>query len=355
MILAVVVIGILPPYVEQTAYVASEALSQFTVVVVVVSLCLWMMTLSRRYFVVAVLMLPVAAMVRPTYEMLVWVLVTCVAVCYKCRLSRHIGAKNVVLFAIVSLILTFGVQFAWSALNYYRFGYFGTTRMMPIALSTKTADLLEFLPDQYADLRALLIPYRDQNLIEPFRDHSGKDYIYRAMPALVNYHGGDVIATTKHLKEALSYLVLHKPMSYLSNCFRSFGLFWTPNNCELCGTGLVSRGLTAALQLTLSFVFFLQVALGVGLIMVAGSGHVAGVRVHLTSDSSAKRGLVFAYVLGVAVVLYTATVSCCFGTGEPRYRQTIDLLTVATCAVGVSVLRDVASYISKLQQQIHSD
>jgi hypothetical protein len=341
MILAVVIVGILPPYVEPSTYVASETLSQFTIVVVVASLCLWMMTLNRWYFLATVATLAFAGLVRPTYEMLVLVLVTCVFICYRCRLFGRVDVWSAKLFAVVSLFLTFGIQFGWSTINYGRFGYFGTTRMTPIALSTKTADLLEYLPDEYADLRDLLIPYRDQNLIEPFRDHTGKDYIYRAMPAVVKYYNGDMIAATKHLKGALSYLVLHKPMSYLSSCFRSFGLFWTPNDCQQCGTDRASRGVTDALQLIVSSLFFLQAALGVGLVMVAGSSKALGVPVRFVNDNIVSRGLVMTYVLGVVVVVYTAVISCCFGTGEPRYRQTVDLLMLATCAVGTTIWREL--------------
>ena len=341
LVLPVIVLGLLPPFVEPAAYVASEAASQCTLLMVFVSVVLWLMKPRRTLFAVVSVGLPLTAMVRPTYELLVVLLIGCLGAGYAFGLFPQVSRGRMALLMAVSAVLTFGTQVAWSTVNYARFGYFGTTRMLPIALSIKTEDVLEFLPPEYADLRRILIPYRDQNLTEPFRDHTGKDYIYRAMPAVLKHYGGDLTAATIHLKAAFLYLAKHKPMSFLSNGLKTLGLVWMPNDCELCGSNFAVRGLTALLQIGVEAVFLLQALalVGAGLIyaparpITRGQGRTFGGRI--------ERTRVWAYGFGVAIVIYTLGLSCLMGTGEPRYRQTVDLLMIGLCALGYAIWRDI--------------
>jgi hypothetical protein len=302
---------------------------------------LWLLKPRPFLMAVFVVALPLAAMVRPTYELLVVVLTVCLFAGFTLGWLPHLSQRQAALPIALGAVFSFGTQAAWSGINYFRFGYFGTSRMLPIALSTKTADLLEFLPQDYADLRDILIPYRDQNLIQPFRDHTGKDYIYRAMPAVTKHYGGDMTAVTIHVKAALLYLIKHKPMSYLSNCLRSLGLYWMPNDCRLCGMGPATRALTALLQITVEIIFFVQALALAGLGLIYVSARFAGRPPRLVVQDASRRAVAYAYAVGVAIVLYTALLSCCLGTGEPRYRQTVDLLILCLCAMGHRLWRSV--------------
>jgi hypothetical protein len=345
LILLVILVGLLPPYVEPSAYLMPETPSQFTVVLTFVSLILWVLKPNPFLLVTFGIALLLAAIVRPTYELLVVVMLGCLVAGYAFRLFPHVSSGRLMLIMGFAGILSFGTEAAWSALNYFQFGYFGTTRMLPIQLSTKTMDSLEFLPPEYADLRRILIPYRDQNLTEAFLDHTGKDYIYRAMPAVTKHYGGDMTAVTTHLTAALSYLIRHKPMSYLINCLRSFGLFWMPNDCELCGRSVVARGLTAIIEIAVEIVFLVQALALAGIGLVYFSARLTGRLPEQLFRDGTHRMLAFAYASGLAIVIYTALLSCCFGTGIPRYRQTVDLLILCACALGHALWRSILAKI----------
>jgi hypothetical protein len=248
------ILGLLPPFVEPAAYVGSEAMSQFTIVLVFTTVVLWLMEARWIWFAIASLALPLAAPVRPAEELLPLAVIGCVSAGYACGLFPKVIKRNLLLITVPAS-LSFATQAAWSGINYLNFGYYGTSRMLPVALSTKSGDILEFLPAQYDDLKAILIPYRDKDLTQPFGDHRGEEYTYRAMPGILRHFGGDLTAATIKLKAAFIDLGEHKPMSFVGNSLRSFGLFVMPNECELCGSTGLSRWLTALLQIGLEFVF----------------------------------------------------------------------------------------------------
>src|SRR5207249_9918908 len=69
----------------------------------------------------------------------------------------------------VSVILLGGYTF----LNHVKFGYLGLTPMLPIALSSRTSQVIERLPDEYATVREVLIRARDADLIARGGPHTG--------------------------------------------------------------------------------------------------------------------------------------------------------------------------------------
>jgi len=342
LVLLFTLFGLLPPFVEPAAYVASEAASQFTIVLVFTAVVLWLMEPRWIWFVIASLALPLAAQVRPAYELFPLALIGCLAVGYACGLFPKVTRRKLILIAAVPALLSFAAQAVWSGINYLNFGYYGTSRMLPIALSTKSGDVLEFLPAQYGELKTILIPYRDQNLTEPFGDHRGEEYIYRAMPEILRHFGGDLTAATVNLKAAFIYLVEHKPMSFVGNGLRSFGLFVMPNECELCGSNGLSRSLTAMLQIGLELVFLLQSVALIGMGLIYAPLRMIS-RVGLSSPNPDSGGYIreWAFGFGVVIVVYTAVVSCFMGIGISRYRQTVDLLMIALCVVACTVWRDI--------------
>ena len=162
--------------------------------------------------------------------------------------------------------------YAW--LNYRATGIFDTSSMGAIVLSHKVALVVEFLPDRYAGLREILVRHRDALITKPFGDHTGQDYIYRAIPELRAYYHGDDRRMLEAVKEASPYLIRTKPITYLHESGKLLFSFWMPVDYPLStrGSGAL-RGVWALVQGCINALFLLQT------LVLAGMGiFIAGVR-----------------------------------------------------------------------------
>jgi hypothetical protein len=112
----------------------------------------------------------------------------------------------------------------------------------------------------------------------------------------------------------------------------------------LCGSNIATRGVTALLQMSIEVVFLLQALalFGVGLIYASGRLISRGQR--QTPGDRTERTRAWAYGFGVAIVIYTSAISSFMGIGIARYRQTVDLLMIALCALGYSIWQDLLQH-----------
>ena len=330
-------LALLPPFVEPAAYVLSENLSEFAVVLAVVLVLLWAYTARLRFLLGFAFSAAFAALVRPTFQLLPVVAAAALAVAY---IDFKIPPMRPLRFAralCLAAALSCGTIAAWSAVNYVRFGYFGPSSIGAYNLSTKTLTTLEELPDKDAALRDILIRYRDRDLLKPHSDHSGKDYIYRAYPDVRRYLGGDDIRTVKTLQSTYLSLIRAKPMSYLFEVVHSLGSYWMPNDYELASAGSTGLRYTwFALQFAIVGVFFLQAAAIVGLLVFYTSARLFA-RGPIGFPARENARLACAHLVGTATIVYCALVSCFLGTGEARYRQPTDLLIIAVALIGITI------------------
>jgi|GEM_PF-1305084 len=339
------VISLLPPYVEPAAYVMTETLSQFLTVVACVALVFWFARKRNVFLALFSAAAMSAAFVRPTFQALAPFLAMCVLLCFAARCTSRMSVRRLFISLGVAVLIPMSGLAAYAYVNYLKFGYFGTSTMGAITISHKTVSFLEELPDQYADIRDILLKYRDPELLKPFSDHTAQMTTWRAIGELRRHYGNDETKMVSRLADADWYLIKAKPLSYLTECMKSLGTYWLPNDLLLSsGASRGLRSVWAAFQLGIvGFFMFQEVAvIGLGLIWLsmvatrAASPPVLSPRLQLS---------VCAYTIGSGIIIYTAVISCFFGIGSPRFRTPTELLIAATSVIGYVMWRDVRSSV----------
>ena len=344
-----VIVGLLPPYIEPSAYVLSEGLTEFVLIVALALLLRWLFCGRLAYAVACGVAAVAAGFVRPTYVPLAVLLgvgaLVCGVVGWTPRARIGALARGAALCAIIS-IAAFG---AWAELNQLHFRYWGITTLGPYAMATKTATFVEDLPDRYAGLREVLVRHRDRFVTEHFTDHTGQNYIFRAMPEVLALYGNDERKALRALEDANLYLILHKPMSYLIDCLKVLPVYWTPVEGPLIlALPGPARAIWALLQMVVVALFFVQaIALGgLGLLQISVRLQRQGATVW--GSRSLDPQLLSAYAIAMSVVLYTWLASCFLAIGLPRYRTPTDLLVLFTTLLGLAICREISATATRL-------
>jgi hypothetical protein len=355
-IFPVLAISVLPWYAAPAAYAGTESLSAVAVTAVFVSSALWITSgrvLPLAIFAVAA---AYAALVRPTFQLLVPAIAFALSLAYWSgwiptrplrRLALELACVGVI--SVASLV-------AYAAINYVRFGQFDTSSMTPIALSSKVATVLEYLPDEHAELRAVLVKHRDNLITAPYRNHTGQDYIYRAMPELRQMYDGDELKALRAVRAASLHLILAKPFTYLHESAKLFASFWMPNDYDVRGLDHgPGRLASALLQLVLNGAFLLQAIVLLGLMVTDMLlCRRTGWRGAWLADDGDKR-LATVYLIGLAIIFYTMVISCFLGTGDNRYRAPTDPIIVGSLAVGLVLWQRMTATLRRSIAMSRSD
>ncbi len=340
----------LPPFVEWTAYLATETLSEFLVVATVSSLVAWIRSRRSYWIVLACLCGTAAAFTRPTFQAIVVVLVAGVWGCHMFGILPM--SRRQLMLGIAAALVSVGLQASYAAVNYKKFGYFGTNTFTPYALSAKVVGVVEYLPAEYAAVREILVRRRDELLIDPRYDHTGQNYIYRALPELVQRHGGNQLAALQEMQRLSVYLIIHKPMSYLGECLKAIAGYWMPTDGPLSTPTPALRLMWAAVQLGVVGVFFLQALALTGTALFYFPG-LLDRRVREISETRTDHTAVGVYILCQLVIWYTMVISCAFGIGLARYRSPTELLILGATMIGFRIWSN-ASRESGVRREQHS-
>lgn len=330
--------GVTPVFVAPAAFADSEILCEFFVVCILVSLVLWLVKQRFAWAVLFGVACLGAAFVRPAFQFLCPVLAAAVLLAQALGVfpNRSLIATARGLIAPV-LIAVLGVA-AYAMFNYQRFGFFSTCSLLPYQLSTRTATFVEDLPDEFSGVRSILLRHRDAELVRHFGNHTSYDYIHPAMREVIAYYGNDSAKALRIITRANTWLILHKPMSYLIESLRSSGTYWLPIEYpEIGPQGGIWRAASAAVQMGISVL-----VLGLGVVMAGAACVWTGIRLKTRaappwSDATERRAA--AYALSMTLIIYSAIVSSFGGTGLARYRVTSALVILGCCVLGAGLLR----------------
>lgn len=339
------IVSVLPPFIEPAAYVLTETLSQFVLVAAYLSLLLWLVKKGNMFLLVFCAATVLSAFVRPTFQALAPFLALCTLLCFAAHWTTGMSFRRLVTSLGITVTLSLGSLAAYAYVNYYKFGYFGTSTMSAFTISHKTVSFIEELPDQYADVRDILLKYRDRELLKPFSDHAAQMTVWRAIGELRQHYGNDEAKVASRLAEANFYLIKTKPFSYLIECLKSLGTYWMPNELVLStGTSGGLRILWAGLQLAVVGLFMFQELAVIGLGLMWLSVQAAKPTSALTLSPQWQL-LLCAYTIGTGIIAYTAMISCFLGIGSPRFRLPTELLLMVTTVIGYVVWRRLRSAI----------
>jgi hypothetical protein len=348
---------VLPPYVEYAAYVLTENLSEFLLVLAFASLVLWFLRRGGTYLlIISAVAVAYSGLTRPTYQTLSLV-ITCFLL-IACRvLNEHpFNYRNVIRVSLI--LLTVSVLFigSFSLLNYLKFGFFGIYPMTGFNLSTRTVRVIERLPDEYAAVREVLIKARDAELILRNSEHTGYLSYWEAIPDLVRITGLKEGPELSEYMLHLNLLLIKKaPLNYLQEVFASFSSYWLPSSSKLVNMDSIAiQALWAVMQLGIVAIFTLQLLVILGLTIFNFSQRLLLTKPHLHSRFiSFPSAYAFAYALASTIVLYNAFLTCLIEVGTPRYRVPTESLLIFLCFMGLYLWRHlILSTNSPLQNQL---
>jgi hypothetical protein len=295
-----------PPYMEPSAYALTEGLSGFLLVTA------FGLTIARGNEVVLGLSagaaIGLAALTRPTYQLLGLLLVPIVA--------RYASWRRATALLVSSLALVVG----FSVFNSYRFGYFGINPALGFNLSTKTVRFIERLPE--GPVRELLIDARNHSLVQG-ESHTAYMYIWGLQPQLSAITGLQGAQLERYMMRLNLGLIKSAPLTYLQEVGWACASFWLPSSGDISSGGRRSiQALWAMVQLIVIALFWS------GGVAMAGTAFTHGL-------TSPRRRAIFAYLIGFAIVLYTMLVSACVEIGNPRFRSPTESLIVLLAVLGI--------------------
>ena len=155
---------LLPPYIEPAAYVMTENLAQFMLVVGFACLLFWFTRRRSMLLAVSAIALGYCALTRPAYQALTAVIAVCLFLIPSTIRRARVCYRDAVTGAGVLLFGSVLMLGSLSTLNYVKFNYFGITPSIGFHLSTKTMPFVERLPEEYTVVREILIRERDSEL-----------------------------------------------------------------------------------------------------------------------------------------------------------------------------------------------
>jgi hypothetical protein len=219
---------LLPPYVEPAAYVMSENLAQFTLVVGFACLVLWCSQRTAVWLVASTVAFGYSAVTRPANQALTPIICLCLLLMPLAIPRTHLRRGDAARAGTALLAGTLLIVGAVSVANYVRFDYFGLTPMSGFHLSTKTMPFVERLPDRYATVREILIRERDSELTKRGGLHTGSQAVWAVRPQLQAATGLSQPQLSAYLFKMNIELIGRAPVEYLQEVMRSASGYWFP-------------------------------------------------------------------------------------------------------------------------------
>ncbi|HUT02279.1 MAG TPA: hypothetical protein VM163_00095 [bacterium] len=320
----------LPPYADHCAYIMTESPAELLLSLGFLGCYLFLReeassvsqpnNLANVPVWLAGVCCSLVALVRPTFMLLSpLTLIFCLAATFvrkKRRFSRGEMLKMTVAFLLPFAVFVLG----WSFTNYVRFGWFGLSTMQGQFLATRTVPVLERIPDSHAEVRELLIKYRDRSLVARGSSHTGLMYIWQAEPELRKLTGMGIGEQCSYLTRLQVRLILAAPMQYLAIVGHACVNYWFPAVSKL------SFGNSRPLQLVWSLVEF--VASGLFLMIPV----IIAIQLAFAKRIAFSPGKVVAlrrvFFLSVTWQIYSCAVSSAVNVGAARHRVPMNFLLV---------------------------
>ena len=328
---------LLPPYVETAAHVMTENLAQFTLVAGFASLVFWFQRRGATWLALAAAAFACCGLVRPVYQLIGIAMSACLFTASlsfpRTGVTYRDAFRATAAILIGAALLLGGLSYT----NYQRFGFFRVTPSAGFHFSTKMMSFVERLPDEYAEVREILVRERDAQLVKRGGPHSGTQTIWSARPELSEATGLSYPELSDFLIRMNLTLIRKAPVEYLQEVARSMAGYWFPPADTLAGlNSTVARWLWAIVHGLVVAVFFLQVAVFGGVSVFDASNRIAG-SPHASPRLITTPTQSIAYLLAGAIVLYTMVLSCAIDIGEVRQRRPTDALIVFMCFLGACV------------------
>jgi hypothetical protein len=311
-------IGLLPPYVYRSAYLLTENLAQFCVVLAVACLQRFLVRGGEGWLILSSLALGYAAMTRPTF-LLVAVALGALLLLLRTATKTFAFAPRQALLLVAGTVLLVG---GYAAVNEVKFGVSGTTGTLGFNLADLCPNLYDEIPDPI--LRRLFVQARNDA------------YVHGRAVEWAHYRAYDQIMLERHMQRdelepffraQLTHVILTHPLQYLQAVTGSIVRFTLPASANLPlmrekRYQLLWFGIHSLVMSTLiaeSFVFGAWC-------LLAGFG---------TKFNEAINRAWVLWFASMAIILYNAAVSCAIEIGEVRFRNATEMLLLLAAGAGI--------------------
>ncbi len=325
-------LSLIPSNVVRTVYILTETFTTFFIVVGTVSL-FWYI---RRGKILAIIISGIAfafsALVRPTYQLL-FVSLTGILLIF--LLFSHEDRKRIIIAAISMILSSCLVLGGYSWQNLQNFGYFGLSPILGISLSSRTVRVIDKLPEQYKDVREILIKERRRLDEKGIYHYHTALIVWHTLPDLQRVTGLNWVELNNYLLKMNLLLIREAPLEYLVEVSRAITTYWLPSTKDISnfnsGTLKVFWGIVHFIIIA---IFFSVSALIFSLLLLIW--RLPGKIKHQIANLIAPfHHLWFPFFISISIIVYTMLVSTMIENGDTRFRTPTDLLMFFALTIGV--------------------
>jgi hypothetical protein len=325
-------LSLIPPSVVNTAYVLTEAPATFFITAGAIALFWWFRSGKTPAVILSGISFAFSALVRPTYQLLFIMLTGILLLSF---LFSHKGRKRMAVAAISIFFSSCFVLGGFSLYNRQNFNYFGVSPMLGFNLSTKTVRVIERLPDEYKEIRELLISSRDGDLTARNGSHTGVMFIWQTIPDLQRLTGLSKAALSDYMLRLNLLLIREAPLEYMAEVGRSLSTYWLPSSTDI--SNFNSRAIQLfwmMIHYAVVVLFLFVSALIFSLALIIRRLPVE-IKNRISNLIEPFRHLLLPFFISVSIIIYTMLISTMVEAGMPRYRTPTDLLMFFASAIGL--------------------
>jgi len=323
---------ILPIYVQHTAYILTESFSQLFLILGLLFFTKYIDGTKFQSFMFlsfSVISFSIAALIRPTFQLLpIGFLFLIILLLFVEKKHKYIYDSLIILF---SATLVLG---SYSYYNKSNFNFTGISPSLGAYLSIKTTKIIEDIPIEYSDIKEVLVEQRNLDLVKPNSSHTGKMYIWKAIPILKKKLNLNFIELSKKLKDINYHLIKNNPLDYILNVFESSIGFWFPNVLPIVFfESMLLKIIFNILHFTIIGVYFSSfIFLFYSVIML----YIID-RNRLIKFLNNNKSKIITIIFSNYIIAYTFLVSIFFEAGNPRHRIPTDLIILFCVFITIKI------------------
>ncbi len=318
-----IILAILPPAVEYTAYALPEISSMLFLTIGFYSLYRSLKQKNIPWSIAAGFAWGIAALIRPDYQLLALFVSLCALVLFLILKQFNSWLKVFMPLLIVSTLILLG----YMSFNYIKFNHFSLAYFSGFTTTAKSVNMLESIPESYGEIKEILIRHRDLDLVNG-ASHTAVNYIYKAVEELQETTGLALPELGGMLQKMTINLILRNPLKYFVSVGNAMANYLMPS------AGTLSIFSSQIIQLLWYAIHFLALLFFILLLCT-----LTGTLVFLpTLDRETLQNLnrritanlpkFTLFLVAVAISIYSALVSTMLAVGDSRYHVPTMLLSL---------------------------
>ncbi|MBD3168193.1 MAG: hypothetical protein GF307_01840 [candidate division Zixibacteria bacterium] len=333
LIYAFALIAVMPVFIGSAGWAITEVFAQIFLIFGLAGLILWLWNGTIVWLIIYAILIPYCGLIRPSLVLLPAGIIMILSL-YRWLFPAFREIRGRLITAITAIaISTLIIIGGMLVHNYVKFDYPGLSTRLIYNLPNKTLRVLEKLPDEYSEIREVLVKHRDRKLTERHGLHDGYDYIFGAYKELKAKTGLSDRELSSLLIRLNIYLIKTNLISYLEEFYAAAAEFWIPHGQGGYGNNYPRILLAAAGagQVVIFALFFLCVGFAAVLAFLPNRA-----RANLSGESFLATDMrLLSLILSVISILYHWITTSAVALPHARYRAAVDILILFVVILGI--------------------